>query len=606
MLHLAAWSVFVVGASGFLPHQHQQAFTPTIPTSVRRRNGVNKQLVLHDINQNVGGDGSKHPGENEEEGKEEILYNDFDFVIGDGAAAGNDFGQLDSAHEALLARIRSQQQDELKRETKLLQNWKRGDWSVRGFSLDPADAMDEAVAEMQSSEQGEPTTPIHVSKVVPDTNSEGSRVWVGRSNGSLVWVQLGSEVTTHFRSQIRGRFAGGDTTSTQGEDPASSISAQFSSELVRDPNSFPVGDQGRNEGQPKYSKEEPFQILAQFSPPSEESPISHILSVEEEDCIFTACEGSGQIKQWHVSEAGIDSEIPALQTPLPLSEGIHNDVIVALKTVFYQESPFLLSVSADGVMALWDIPRGDLISYCQINIEEIFESGDDSGYSNELLPSSVVQCADVDENSIFLGTTSGFVLGYDVNDLLLSASSGCTCPLPQGKFKAHEGGVTAIACGGPGTLGRLGGLGSSQGETSSTVLITGGMHGQVKQWEMISSPSMQKMENWPKMSTQRLPKKAHLFEGHDGPVTALEAMGSQFLSASEDGTIRAWDVAKGKENYRMDGFTKELSSLCIIGSSDTDDDFLVTNGMNQYVCVHDFSQSLPGDSVDDFLEPWDE
>lgn len=600
MLHLAVCSAFLVGASGFLSqHHHYDAFFAKKPTNVRLRNGVAKQLVLHNMNQNFGGDGN-----DEEEEREEIIYNDFDFVIGDGAATGNDFGQLDntSADEALQARIRSQQQDELKRETKLLQNWKRGDWSVRGFSLDPADAIDDAVAEMQSQEQVESTTPIYVSKVVQDANSEGSRVWVGRNNGSLVWVQLGSEITTHFRSQIRGRFARGDPTSPQGEDSTSSISAQFSSELVRDPNSFPPGDQGPSKDQPNYSAEDPFQILAQFSPASEESPISHILSVEEEDCIFTACEGSGQIKQWHVSEADIDNGMPALQTPLPLSEGIHNDVIVALKTVFYQESPLLLSVSADGVMALWDIPRGDLISHCQISVEEIIESGDDSGYSNEFLPSSVIHCADVDAKSIFLGTPSGFVLGYDLNDLLLSASSGGTCPLPQAKFKAHEGGVTAIACGGPGTLGRLGG----QEETSSTVLITGGVQGQVKQWEMISSPSMQKMENWPKMSTQRLPKKAHIFEGHDGPVTALEAMGPHFLSASEDGTIRAWDVVKGKENYRMDGFTKELSSLCVLGSGDGDDDYLVTDGMNQYVCVHDFSQGLPGDSVDDFIEPWDE
>jgi WD40 repeat protein len=79
----------------------------------------------------------------------------------------------------------------------------------------------------------------------------------------------------------------------------------------------------------------------------------------------------------------------------------------------------------------------------------------------------------------------------------------------------------------------------------------------------------------------------------------------QFLSASEDGTIRVWDVAKGKERYRMDGFTTDLSSLCVQGSGDNDDDLLITNGMNQYVCVHDFSMGLP-ESTDGFLEPWDE
>jgi hypothetical protein len=32
----------------------------------------------------------------------------------------------------------------------------------------------------------------------------------------------------------------------------------------------------------------------------------------------------------------------------------------------------------------------------------------------------------------------------------------------------------------------------------------------------------------------------------------------------------------------------------------------VTGGMNQYVCVHDFSQGWAEDSIDDFLEPFNE
>jgi WD40 repeat protein len=120
---------------------------------------------------------------------------------------------------------------------------------------------------------------------------------------------------------------------------------------------------------------------------------------------------------------------------------------------------------------------------------------------------------------------------------------------------------------------------------------------------------MQKMENWPKLPTQRLPKKAHLFEGHDAAVTALEAMGGrrpQFLSASEDGTIRAWDAAKGKEAYRMDGFSADLTSLCLQGGSDTDDDLLITDGMKQYVCIHDFADGIADDSIDDYFEQWDD
>lgn len=110
------------------------------------------------------------------------------------------------------------------------------------------------------------------------------------------------------------------------------------------------------------------------------------------------------------------------------------------------------------------------------------------------------------------------------------------------------------------------------------------------------------------MKTQKLPKKAHLFEGHTGKITALEAMDGKplFLSASVDGTIRAWNAATGKEEYRMDGFNDDLSSLCLQGGGmgDVGDGFadvLVTNGMKQYVCVHDFSLGNAG-SVDEFLD----
>ena len=134
-------------------------------------------------------------------------------------------------------------------------------------------------------------------------------------------------------------------------------------------------------------------------------------------------------------------------------------------------------------MALWDIAKADLVYHCQVCLDEIAELADDfeSSNSDPAVSTPVVHCADVNDSHIYLGTASGIVLGYTVEDLVESGSSGGTCPLPQGKFKAHEGGVTAIACGGPGSLGRLSGGGGS-GKTSSSVLFTGGGNGLVKQW----------------------------------------------------------------------------------------------------------------------------
>lgn len=551
--------------------------------------------------------------EDNDDGDDSVFYDDFDFVIGDSSSSSLSSSSGAVQDVSLSERIRATQEQEMYRDTKLLQNWKRGDWSVRGFSLDPHDAFRVAAAEnpmsAESSDVGGvdiqpvPNTapPIHVSKVVPDTNSDGKRVWVGRSNGSLVWVRLGTAYTTHFQSKISGSFSddvGSDNSNDdEDEDEPSSTSFQLGSDLIREEGGFP--------GPP----EDPFQILAQFTPANVPGgAVSHILSVPDEDYIFTASEGSGQIQQWHISDENVESGTPALQTPVPLSESMHTAPIVALKMVSYQEAPLLLSVGADGSMALWDIANAELIYHCQVCIENVPEVAGDAAAN----PAPLVHCADANDSHIFVGTASGLVLGYDVQELVAAGSSGGGCPLPQGKFHAHERGVTAIACGGPGSLGRLSGGESGGGgagaKTSSSVLFTGGGDCLVKQWEMLSSPSSQRLENWPKLASQRLPKKAHLFKGHHGPITAIEAMRGQrpqFLSASTDSTIRTWNVAKGNEEYRMDGFTEDLSSLCLLGGGDNDN-MLITNGMNQYVCVHDFSQGISSESIDDFLDQWDD
>lgn len=464
VLQAVAWISILSVADGFLPHKNSCLRYPPSPSS-------SFLSPFERLLQNV------KSGDDDEE--DEILFEDFDFVVGDSSAS---FSPPSEAQD-LNNRIREQQAQELVRETRLLQNWKQGDWSVRGFSLDSSDALNDARAEDQDFNEATsgansmtPSTPIHVSKVVADRTSDGTRVWVGRSDGSLVWVQLGSEYTTHFRSKISGQFFEGEQGGETDQDTMpSSMSARFKSELVRDQNNFPLENEGSD---PNVSVEDPFKILAQFSPAHRESAISTILSVPEAECIFTACEGSGQVKQWHLAEEAIETDKPALQTPLPLSEGIHTDAIVALKNIVYQESSLLLSVSAEGTMALWDIQTADIVFHCKVNIEDTMEP---ESTSSDGMPLRPIECADVGDNHIFLGTASGFVLGYAVSDILVSASAGI-CPLPQGKFKAHEGGVTALACGGPGSLGRVGGAGNANQKTSSTVLITGGADGVVKQW----------------------------------------------------------------------------------------------------------------------------
>ena len=434
---------------------------------------------------------------NDNDNSDEIFFfNDFDHVIGDGDSAGNSHGQTNALdHSGLQERIRVAQQEEIQRETKLLRNWKKGDWSVRGFSLDPVDALLEASdtnsINMEDDVQQQPPTTtatttnsasqIQVSQVAADVNSQGSRIWVGRSNGVLLWVQLGKEYLAHFHSKISGTITSNNSDADQDvdDDAPSSTAVRFNSELVRESSQQkPNVRQGIS---PNAGMSSPFQILAQCSPSNQPaSAISNILPVPDEDFVFTTCVGSGQIHQWHLGEDDIGRKTPALSSPIPLSDEIHKHEIAALKLIYYQDSPLLFSVGIDGSLAIWDVYKGDLIYNCNIGMEHLGDVEDSGNNNNNYyggLDTRIIHCADVTDNQIFLGTATGYVLGYGVADILDSASSGGTCPMPRGKFKAHDKGVTAVACGGPGSLGRGGGKG-----TSSTVLLTGGACGLVKQW----------------------------------------------------------------------------------------------------------------------------
>ena len=189
-------------------------------------------------------------------------------------------------------------------------------------------------------------------------------------------------------------------------------------------------------------------------------------------------------------------------------------------------------------------------------------------------------------------------MGYVASELVGDASEGIGCPVPKCRFLAHDPlkqksqdgsmrGVTALSCGGPGR---------SSMSASSSILLTGGADGEIKQWEMIrqrssnneTSPTW-KLEHWPRLPTQRMKDRAHLFQGHsEGPITALVCDDGKILSAGADGTIRVWDPSKG-EMYRMGGF-EGVSSICL------DREILVTNGMGEFVCIHDFD--VTEDDVD--------
>jgi WD40 repeat protein len=151
----------------------------------------------------------------------------------------------------------------------------------------------------------------------------------------------------------------------------------------------------------------------------------------------------------------------------------HSDRIVALKVLSSSpdavEPDLLLSASRDGSFALWDINSGDLVTRCQMFAD---------GSEPETITCADVDTSGVDGDVIFFGLGSGYVNGFYVNDVIGSASVGGICPIPSSRFQANDGGVTAILAAGLGTS-----MSSSlQQARPTTILLTGGADGLVKQW----------------------------------------------------------------------------------------------------------------------------
>jgi len=344
-------------------------------------------------------------------------------------------------------------------------------------------------------------------------------------------------------------------------------------------------------------------------------------------------------------------------------EMVHTDRIVALKTLArtatvggmdVEEHDLLLSASLDGSFALWDttvVEGADGDGYSLVYRGRVVLTSSSGRRGEEEEDVVGIQCADMDvlsggEYVVYFGLSTGHVVGYVVSDLI----NEYTNRMQQGQsqeendvvgpgysptcceFIAHDlvhsktdttsteeesdrsiDGITALTCGGEGSLALSPGVRTRSG---TNVLLTGGADGTVKQFEVIArrvadvdsssgGSSRLKLEHWPRLPTQRMNRRAHIFLGHDGPITAIVCGGSsvggdsssssKILSAGRDGTIRVWNPSDGKkELYRIDGFTNKLSSVCLDG------EILVTDGMDAMVCVHDFN--VGDEDLDDMYE----
>ncbi len=395
----------------------------------------------------------------DEENNEPLFYDDFaDFIPGGGDVGGSfpaqnvqeskgnenvgkeeveDDDEKEEEESELNLLLQKSQIQEIERNERISRNWSQGNWKCRGFSLDKSNySIDTsaakkaaatlanstiAVSEEKSTTSTSSTTkegpPIHVSQIAFDETSTGGKfgeiaeiIAVGRTDGSVFLVQLGSEYLTKFTAVPKlsweeqeygdGTSEGGgsnmriETELINDKEMQERRASQMSGIQDTDALDIPYLDQDTSSS--TSSSMPPFEIQCQFQAHEKNEGISALLY--HDDTLYTGCT-SGMIKMWRIDEFHDRMQMIPVQ-----NLNIHQDKVVVLKTLSSQckgnydvmSHDLLLSASLDGSFALWD-KGGDLVYRCQML--------DDNG-----LPTSIT-AADVDtsgdEHIIYFGLSSG-------------------------------------------------------------------------------------------------------------------------------------------------------------------------------------------------------
>jgi len=587
---------------------------------------------------------NKQLGSSENDGEGGVFFDDFGDFDGSSSSSSNNSNSNLSTLQSRMSHVKGAEEAY---DAKLARNWRRGNWGVRGFALNKSSYASSSTSSAATDSNDD--APVHVSVVVAPTSASltdislpqdralpsDHTVAVGRTDGSVFIVKLGEEYLTSFVS-VPKLVVGQDNNEGQVEgDGEADMTVRVQNEwmdinelenkMQEEQTEPPMGEE-EEDGEPVAQKEQaPFEIVYQFLASEGGESITSLVfddNAAGNGIICTAAGSSGDVCMWSLPSS---DEIDDKTMEATTLSGVHSDRIVSLATMVLpsqiedtNELNVLFSASRDGSFALWDLDR---------NGELIFTS-----QSADIVNDSTVSltCADVSnptswddgyndssksgKDAIVLGTSNGYVIGYVVQELMSFASNSETgvesegSPVPNLRFRAHgtdtgKGeAITAIKCGGDGTIptsARLRGgeerpaSSSNSRSLSSSILLTGGEDGSVKQWEILSqktpsSPPRIRMEHWPRLSSQRMKRRSHLFTPkHDGPVSSIaqqsKSDSSKFLTCSQDGSVAVWNASSGKELFRMDGFSSGISSLACLGR-----ELLVTDGMEGYVCVHDF------------------
>ena len=408
------------------------------------------------------------------------------------------------------------------------------------------------------------------------------------------------------------------------------------------------------------SPRSPFDILAQIQTASKTPAgsdaawaIVDMLPLPSARMVWTISHGAPNVIQgWKLvpySETGL--MLPSSGTSMQSSkidiEIIHTSPIVAMKVIpksddddELNDDSFVVTVSDNGQVVVWEITATmDNESPPSIRIRLDANLLHEQGQEEDYDENDSVLSVDVDDQYLYLGRRTGRISIFSWSAIteedFETTDAGPLRSLPFVQsflaFTSKNPGVSTLLAAGPGSLGaRNNGSNGNSNNTSNRPptksLIAGDMSGGLKQWELIPA-GKGRLQYWPRMASQKLPGgKPHVYETRDysgedskeGQNSLFPAIRKllciqQVLLAVTDYDLTVWDSSTGKVLYDMQGLDFTLATVG--GGSNGDgshhrpslisanDSVLITNGMENFVCVHDFAMDrITSENAQDFLE----
>ncbi|KAL3937461.1 MAG: hypothetical protein SGARI_002118, partial [Bacillariaceae sp.] len=514
-------------------------------------------------------------------------FDDFgDSVVGDSQSNTNDYAKTQdtpgNSFSLLQDRLQQLQVTEQAQQRQIESNWKEGYWNVWGCSLDPYPPV---TGQDDSSNEKTVVTCLRLASTSEEDVEDAALLIVGRSDGSLVWLKM--DVTAPSMSE------GSGNSSNEPSTVVTYFENKLSAKATEDGGMVLGSELQRSEGNPFDAEEQlaedvptaptpPFDIVAQLSSPVE-GAIVDILMLPEAGQLWTISQTTPNRIQ--VCDLALEDEtgflLPSTQQSFQQLETSHSSPIVAMKNI--PGTNEVVTVSDNGQAVIWSADT---------------DTGGSTRFQGHVLQdnevdSDLILSMDVDDEYLYLGTSSvKTVVG----------------------FTSRQPGVTALCVAAPGTLNDSSTQNPS-GRPPTKTLIAGSVLGGLKQWELIPT-GRGGVEYWPRMASQRLPGKAHAFktlndEFADETCSIRQLLCIQkVILAATSSELRFWDPATGQSLYEMQGLDFARGTLGTLPQPSlvtASGSVLVTNGMEQYVCVHDFAmERVTEENAQDMIQRDDE